>query len=173
MSISASEVPAFVAFMYGLDLAAFDAWLSEKPDSESKDALLDYRARLFRHVMAANKEAAEPVASLMRSMFRGDLVTRPFIKRDAARQAGTQKKRGSKQPEIDDFIGASLVECPKATAKELWRMLENFTPDGLYFDGNKVFRAPEGETIGNGLTFGGFEKRVSTARKELKLAANN
>lgn len=166
MSLTRQEVPAFVALMYGLDLEAFDTWLATEPDGEPKDTLLAYRKKLFRHVMGGNKEAADPVATLMRSLMHSasvEGVLKPLAVAKAKDYSDRRKPRASKQPEIDNWIAERLKSHPNHTAKQLWRLIpgtKGLEASGVYLEDEKA-RGYSGDSERKGITFKTFENRVT------------
>jgi hypothetical protein len=81
--------------------------------------------------------------------------------RDTKRQAGTGKARGSRRPALDAWLDKQLSSDPRLTDKVLWARLP-VNSDDLWLDGDRVC---EGNESDEGLTFEGFKKRATSARK--------
>jgi hypothetical protein len=84
--------------------------------------------------------------------------------RDTKRQAGTGKARGSRRPALDTWLDDQLASEPNANDKLLWRRLP-LDGAGLWLD---IDRVCEGDVGNEGLTFEGFKKRATAARKRRK-----
>ena len=92
------------------------------------------------------------------------VAAEPRLRRDAKRQAGVHKERGSRWPELDDDIRAVLERKPKASDKYIWNQLPNSSDLRTYdVDDDKIFNES-----GRQLQFGGFSKRVTEIRKKIK-----
>ncbi|MBY4594965.1 hypothetical protein K3217_05350 [bacterium BD-1] len=88
----------------------------------------------------------------------------PKAARDSARQSGTTKPRGPRRPKLDAWLSAQLLADPDASDKSLWRKLP-LSSDELWLDGERVCEGAPGD---KGLTFEGFSKRATAARKRQK-----
>ena len=104
------------------------------------------------------------ITELEKRAIRWELAEQTW--RDNNRQAGTRKKRRSRWPDLDAYIRAELCADPGATALELFdRMPGSFDGEDFYVDGDRIIGSNDRE-----LQFGGFEKRVSKIRKEIRNA---
>lgn len=86
--------------------------------------------------------------------------------RDARRQAGTRKPRGSRWAELDAWLECQIKQTPKASAKQLWRDAEREYSAGfaeINFDGDRIWKEGQARPLG----FDGFQKRITRIRKRL------
>lgn len=138
---------------------------------QEAEALLPLFPELKRYT--ARREAAlehelieEQIVALERRAIHWKLA--PKMHRDDRRQAGTKKQRGSRWPALDRWLDQALKQEPEQSTKELWRMLElddpNLIDPDCYVDCDKIVKTGTDQE----LTFRGFEKRVTTARRRRK-----
>jgi len=111
----------------------------------------------------------EQITSLERRAVRWQLSEQTG--RDARRQAGTRKRRGSRWAELDAWIESQIAGNPKASAKELWREIEleySSSWGDIYFDDERIWKEGQARPLG----FDGFQKRTTQIRKRLNSEKN-
>ncbi len=123
--------------------------------------LIDYAERVYRRIK--NQEDINFFHALIELAQANLYVARytPHIVKDSQFIADRRKPRGSRWPELDDWIQQHLKGNAKATVKELWhRLPDSYEGDSFYRDGGDLIEMGTERT----LTFSGFQKRVRAVK---------
>jgi hypothetical protein len=147
-------------------------------EANPKRAGADYwrRAAAFANLTSKAIEAgdaegaAHAAMGMIRQAIHAELLEGPIpqLRRDAARQAGTRKPRGSRKPLLDAWLDKRLEANPAASSEALWNALKGADQDGdLYVDGESLIEVNE---VGREAVIkrAGFDARLTAARKRRK-----
>ncbi len=112
----------------GWSLPEFDVWLDSIGPCGARVDLMIRRRWLRDAVLADNEDRIYQHLEWMyirRGGIERERVLQPLVQRDAMRQAGTHKLRGSRMPALDAWLDDELGEDPTVTPGVLWKRLPN------------------------------------------------
>ena len=161
-----------VSELTGFSIPKFDTWMDTLGVCGAREELMIRRKWLADAVTADSEDAAQRHVEWMhlrRMSITQQQAVLPALARDAARQVGTRKLRGSRKPQLDEWLRDMGLEKSNDV---LWERLPSpeYSED-LYRDGDSVV---EISASGRERSIGraGFDKRLAKLRKQEKDVSN-